>query len=426
MRKGLARIVATALVAAVPTMMAAGPVVADNDDHRYHHGKKAGAQLGPRPFYLVDKLEPGRLKRKLRQCDGPFRQHKFSIGHRGAPLQFPEHTRESYVAAARMGAGIIECDVTFTSDSRLVCRHAQADLHTTTDILLNPDNQDLADKACENGSCSTSKLTLAEFRRLKGKMDTGGATATFRTDLYATGAKLLTHRQSIRLFDRLGADFTPELKADSAGVYPGGQEAYARALIEEYKDAGISPRRVWAQSFNLDDVLYWIENYPRFGKQAVYLDGRYAIPNAIDPSDPDDPGLDPRDGSSPLTLQNIRDLGVRVIAPPMWMLVKEEGGEIVPSKYAIAANEAGLKIISWTTERSGRINEEVIPGGGAFYYDSTVDALTGDGDILRTIDVLARKVGIIGLFSDWPATTTFYANCMLGNDKRKYGGKHDD
>jgi glycerophosphoryl diester phosphodiesterase len=26
--------------------------------------------------------------------------------------------------------------------------------------------------------------------------------------------------------------------------------------------------------------------------------------------------------------------------------------------------------------------------------------------------VLAQDVGIIGLFSDWPATTTFYANCL--------------
>jgi glycerophosphoryl diester phosphodiesterase len=25
--------------------------------------------------------------------------------------------------------------------------------------------------------------------------------------------------------------------------------------------------------------------------------------------------------------------------------------------------------------------------------------------------VLARKVGVRGVFSDWPATTTFYANC---------------
>jgi glycerophosphoryl diester phosphodiesterase len=26
--------------------------------------------------------------------------------------------------------------------------------------------------------------------------------------------------------------------------------------------------------------------------------------------------------------------------------------------------------------------------------------------------VLARKVGILGIFSDWPATVTYYANCM--------------
>jgi len=30
----------------------------------------------------------------------------------------------------------------------------------------------------------------------------------------------------------------------------------------------------------------------------------------------------------------------------------------------------------------------------------------------NVIDVLAREVGVIGIFSDWPATTTFYANCM--------------
>jgi glycerophosphoryl diester phosphodiesterase len=82
-------------------------------------------QLGPRPFYLVDQMTDGPLRQKLAQCTGPFRSSDFSIGHRGAPLQFPEHTRESYVAAARMGAGVLECDVTFTTDRELVCRHAQ-------------------------------------------------------------------------------------------------------------------------------------------------------------------------------------------------------------------------------------------------------------------------------------------------------------
>ncbi|MDX1606209.1 MAG: glycerophosphodiester phosphodiesterase family protein, partial [Candidatus Competibacterales bacterium] len=110
-------------------------------------------QLGPRPFFLVDALVAGELKSKLEACaQGPFAPSDFSIGHRGAPMQFPEHTRESYQAAARMGAGILECDVTFTKDRELVCRHAQCDLHTTTNILATP----LA------GKCSAG-FTPAEF-----------------------------------------------------------------------------------------------------------------------------------------------------------------------------------------------------------------------------------------------------------------------
>ena len=101
------------------------------------------------------------------------------------------------------------------------------------------------------------------------------------------------------------------------------------------------------------------------------------------------------------------------------MLLKAEKDEIVPSKYAVAAKRAGLKIISWSVERSGRVEQEIIPNNGAFYYRSTYDALTNDGDILRTIHVLARQVGVIGIFSDWPATTSFYANCMLGNASKE-------
>ncbi|HRF55128.1 MAG TPA: glycerophosphodiester phosphodiesterase family protein, partial [Aquimonas sp.] len=96
-------------------------------------------QVGPRPAYLIDQLAPGALKTQLEGClDKPVQRSRFSIAHRGAPLQFPEHTRESYLAAARMGAGMIECDVTFTKDRELVCRHDQCDLHATTNILSIP------------------------------------------------------------------------------------------------------------------------------------------------------------------------------------------------------------------------------------------------------------------------------------------------
>ena len=104
------------------------------------------------------------------------------------------------------------------------------------------------------------------------------------------------------------------------------------------------------------------------------------------------------------------------------LLTTDASNNIVPSGYAINARQAGLDIISWTTERSGRIVEDVIPTAGdaspSFYYRTTVNALENDGDILRTIDVLAQDVGIIGLFSDWPATTTFYANCMTKGKRR--------
>src|SRR4029077_14892995 len=143
-------------------------------------------QLGPRPFYRVEKMSPSPLKSALQQCgDDSFKASTFSIGHRvGGTLQFPEHTKESHEAGARMGAGVLECDVTFTRDGQLVCRHDQCDLHTTTNILVT----DLAAKCTQqfssatfdaNGNrtraasalCCTSDLTVSEYKSLKGKMD---------------------------------------------------------------------------------------------------------------------------------------------------------------------------------------------------------------------------------------------------------------
>jgi glycerophosphoryl diester phosphodiesterase len=101
------------------------PTLCSAADDKQHNEKKSSVQVGPRPFYLVDKMDPSPLKRKLQQCSqGPFYQTDFSIGHRGGgTLQFPEHTKESHEAGARMGAGVLECDVTFTKDGQLVCRH---------------------------------------------------------------------------------------------------------------------------------------------------------------------------------------------------------------------------------------------------------------------------------------------------------------
>lgn len=389
-------------------------------------GKDQSVQLGSRPFYLVDDMDEGELKNELQACaDGPFYKNRFSIGHRGAGLQFPEHTRESYIAAARMGAGILECDVTFTKDRELVCRHSQCDLHRTTNILATPE---LAAKCSESftpakidpetgellepasAKCCTSDITLEEFKMLKGKMDAANprattvdeymqATPSWRTDLYSPGT-LVTHAESIELFKELGVKMTPELKSPSVGMpYQGDytQEDYAQQMIDEYKAADVNPKNVFAQSFNLDDVVYWLANEPQFGKQAVFLDGRYNVPN-FDHTKPD------------TWLPNMEELftkNVRIIAPPMWMLLKlDENGNIVSSVYAKRAKAAGLDIITWTLERSGQLED-----GGGWYYQTINDVIDNDGDMLEVLDVLAQDVGILGIFSDWPATVTYYANC---------------
>ena len=225
-------------------------------------------------------------------------------------------------------------------------------------------------------------------------------TANWRTDLYAASSgTLMTHAESIRLFRSQGAKFTPELKSPAVEMPFNGftQQDYAQKLIDEYKAAGVPASDVWPQSFNLDDVLYWIEHEPAFGKQAVYLDGRYG-----------DESFDPMNPSTfKPSMNEMKAKGVNYIAPPMWMLVTAESGKIVPSPYANEAKAAGLEIITWTLERSGPL-----AGGGGWYYQSIKDVTDGDGVMFELLDVLAMQVGITGIFSDWPATVTYYANCM--------------
>ncbi|MPW38004.1 glycerophosphodiester phosphodiesterase family protein [Vibrio sp. B1Z05] len=354
---------------------------------------EANIQLGPRPAYLVDQLAEGELKDSLTSClnnQSHFEKSELSIGHRGAPLMFPEHTKESYVAAARMGAGVLECDVAFTSDAELVCRHSHSDLHTTTNVLAT----ELADKCSipftpadelngvqAQAECRTSDFTLAEFKSLQGKMDAYNpnaatvaeymdATPSYRTDLYAGTGTLMTHKESIALFKELGVKMTPELKTpDAQDLAAAGltQEEFAQKMIQEYIDAGVAPSDVYPQSFLIDDVEYWVANTPEFGEQGVYL--TFSLNNVPTPAE-------------------IVEKGINIIAPIYPLLVTKSGDEVVATDYANEIKESGLDIITWTIERQ--------------YTDYNE---------LEVVNVLKNDINAIGIFSDWPATVTFVDNC---------------
>ena len=419
----------------------------DRDNQGHYRQHDMSIQIGPRPFYLVDGMDEGPLKDKLMSCkNGPFYRTDFSIGHRGAALQFPEHTLESYNAGARMGAGIVECDTTFTKDGHLVCRHAENDLHTTTNILVTP----LAAKCTKpftpatfdasgkrltaaSAECRTSDLTLAEFKSLRGKMDASNpnartpqeyqsGTASFRTDVNAGRGTLMTLRESIELNRRNGVKHTPELKESVVDPATGkkrietvfaspsnrtAQENYAQAFADTLADEGVRPRDVWPQSFDLNDVFYWID-HTRYGRQAVYL---------LDFNDADpindvviQPPYDKMERGA--FLRMLKQRGVKIIAPAMpALLAVDANNNIVPSKLANDLKAMGFDIITWTFERADLRNGASQAG---FYYDfdSQGRAIKKDSDMYKALDVLAKQVKVLGIFSDWPATVTYYASCM--------------
>ena len=314
-------------------------------------------------------------------------------------MGYPEHSREGYIAAAEQGAGVIECDVTFTKDLELVCRHSQCDLATTTNILQTP----LAAKCSSpfrpaseiqpaSATCCTSDITLAEFKTLCARPDRSNPSAQTLQEFLlplkspvvanplACGT-VMTHAESVELIDELGKNFTPELKRPQVPMpfAPGfTQAAYADKLIAEYKAAGIDPSRVYPQSFNARDIWHWMQSHPEFAEQAVWLDPR---------------GRSKNFSSSQADFETLRDRGLRIIAPPLPMLLTlDDDGKIVPSAYAQQAKAAGLEIITWTFEAGD-------PTAAAnWMYAPIHSAMTSPSETLQVLHVLATDVGVRGIF----------------------------
>ena len=111
---------------------------------------------------------------------------------------------------------------------------------------------------------------------------------------------------------------------------------------------------MFAQSFNLADVLYWVKTEPDFAKQAVYLEERYEK-QGLDPNKPE---------TWKPSMAELKAQGVAILGPPIWtMLTLNDKKEIVPSEYAKAAKAAGLDLIGWSLERDGPLHK-----GGGFYH----------------------------------------------------------
>lgn len=208
-------------------------------------------------------------------------------------------------------------------------------------------------------------------------------------------------------------NFTPELKTPAEGTMPFNgytQAQFARDLVNAFVEKGISPYRVFPQSFLPDDIFLWIDEFPdTFGPQAVYLD---------------EEGDDPADFPAAVArLPELAARGVNIIAPPINYLLTTTGENnetIIPSSYATTAKAAGLDIITWTMERSGPLTD--VKASEDYYFATFADAVKTDGQFFEILDMLATEVGVVGAFSDWSSSVSYYASCV-GN-KGTYGEKY--
>jgi glycerophosphoryl diester phosphodiesterase len=176
------------------------------------------------------------------------------------------------------------------------------------------------------------------------------------------------------------------------------QQQYASDMISAFRNKGIDASRVWPQSFLYDDIVYWLQNDHDFGRQAAYLQ-EFDTPTDL------------AAGMANLTVA--RAAGVNIIAPALTMLLSIGGTDnktIVESEYSKAIKANGMDIIAWTFERSGPLAN--VKKDEEYYFSTIADVITHDGQLYEVLDVLVREVGIKGLFTDWAATVTYFANCF--------------
>ena len=104
---------------------------------------------------------------------------------------------------------------------------------------------------------------------------------------------------------------------------------------------------------------------------------------------------------------------MRIFAPPIPGVAGGGRGNnrLVPSQYANDIKAAGLGIITWSFERAD-LRRGAAFGGFYAAYDPQGLVVKKDSDMYLALDALARDVRVLGVFSDWPATVSYYASCM--------------
>ena len=111
-------------------------------------------------------------------------------------------------------------------------------------------------------------------------------------------------------------------------------------------------------------------------------------------------------------MEEAQELGIAFLGPHLNLLLTPQGNRTVASPFAHMLRNAGFHLIPWTLERSAG-KSGAAPGLYGPYYNATAGQSVFEyTDLLDVLHVLRDDVGAAAVFSDFPATTAAFANCV--------------
>eukprot|EP00951_Prasinocladus_malaysianus_P004187 scaffold29587_cov43-Prasinocladus_malaysianus.AAC.1 len=123
-------------------------------------------------------------------------------------------------------------------------------------------------------------------------------------------------------------------------------------------------------------------------------------------------------------------MGVEAVGSPLWDLVQSDGHQMKPTERAMMLKGAQVALTPWTLERSGcpgmspGVPDYAGPCG--WYYQGLQGVSAFEyADILLMMYSLFHEVSVNGAFSDFPATTTVFANCVPPMEEASSGPSMD-
>ena len=175
-------------------------------------------------------------------------------------------------------------------------------------------------------------------------------------------------------------------------VLPGGaqRQTLANSVIQEYNDhADINPSRILLQDF------------PTVTGARAYIPVTTHNEN----------GCDGTLKACPTTVTDLENMQEGAyVSLPQQQLIAVMHNKYVPSELALLAKKQNLRVVAVGFERPESLPMRSTRGGA--FYETSRTITDNDGDAYEMLHVLASQVGIEHISTSWPATVTFYANCM--------------